>query len=77
MKTARTIHASSIETTVISPSKSWVTWRTGIRSRAGNGPKYMKVRPSMTNPSMPITKPGTSRWPSRNALACASKKLAA
>ena len=41
VKTAKTIHATSIEVTVIWPLKSWVTRSTGMRSRAGNGPKYM------------------------------------
>jgi len=46
-----------------------------MRMIEGNKPKYVYVRPSCTNPSIPRIPLGSDRWPWKRARACRSKKL--
>jgi len=66
---ASTIHAANIDGAVSRPSKRSVRSSTGMRKMAGNGGKYMNVRPSTMKLSMPRIRSGTARWPWNSARA--------
>ncbi len=59
--TITTANAMSIDTWVKRPSSAWVKTTTGIRRKAGTGPKYMYVRWSTVIPSMDSTLAGMSQ----------------